>query len=174
MEEIWKPYPLDNRYLVSNTGFVKGPKGTILKGSVSNGYYRIGLYNGKQTPKYKFVHRMVLETFCPIENSKDLVVNHKDGNRLNNSLDNLEWCTQKENVIHARDVLKVRYKTEQAHEANKRPIKMVDAETREEKIFYSIGECADFIGLARNTITYYLKNGKPHKILKKYFYYLTN
>lgn len=169
MEEIWKPYPLDNRYLVSNTGFVKGPKGHILHGSITNGYYRIGIYNGKETPKYKFVHRMVLETFCPIKNSEELVVNHKDGNRLNNSLDNLEWCTQKENVIHARDILKISYVTEPAHEARKIKIKMTDIITKEEKIFNSIQECADNLGIKYQTIQYYLKTGGIYKKGLKFF-----
>ena len=99
MEE-WKNYPFDTRYQVSNYGNIKGQKGNILKGSINNaGYKRIGLYSdGKAV--FKFVHRMVMETFSPCANSDDLIVNHKDGNKLNNSVDNLEWTTSAENKRH--------------------------------------------------------------------------
>ena len=104
MEE-WKNYPLDVRYQVSNYGNVKGQKGNILKGSINNaGYKRIGLYSdGKAV--FKFVHRMVMETFSPCANSDDLIVNHKDGNKLNNNVDNLEWVTPSENQKHRQKIL---------------------------------------------------------------------
>lgn len=47
------------------------------------------------------VHRLVLETFNPVKNMKDLQVNHIDGNKSNNNLTNLEWCSRKENMQHA-------------------------------------------------------------------------
>lgn len=50
------------------------------------------------------VHRVVLETFCPVENMEDLDVNHIDGDKLNNNLNNLEWCTKHENMQHAMKI----------------------------------------------------------------------
>lgn len=47
------------------------------------------------------VHRLMMETFCPIEGMENLQVNHIDGNKKNNSLSNLEWTTPKENIAHA-------------------------------------------------------------------------
>jgi hypothetical protein len=71
-----------------------------LKGQISkNGYltYNISIDGEKHR---LYAHRMVAETFLPrIENKTQ--VNHKDGNKLNNSLDNLEWVTCKENINHA-------------------------------------------------------------------------
>lgn len=55
--------------------------------------------NGKD--KKLFAHRIVLETFCPVENMENLQVNHIDGDKTNNNLSNLEWCTQSENQKHA-------------------------------------------------------------------------
>lgn len=64
------------------------------------GYMKVSLWIDNKY-KNKFVHRLVMETFCPIDNMNNLQVNHKDGNKKNNHLSNLEWCTQSENQKHA-------------------------------------------------------------------------
>ena len=46
-------------------------------------------------------HRVVLSTFCPLLDDSNYQVNHIDGNKSNNNLSNLEWCTCKENIQHA-------------------------------------------------------------------------
>lgn len=51
--------------------------------------------------KRKLVHRLVLMTFNPVENMENLQVNHIDGNKRNNNISNLEWCTLEENMKHA-------------------------------------------------------------------------
>ena len=84
---------------VSNFGEVKS-HGKIIKGEItSGGYCRVHVsHKGVQ---YKFlVHRLVAEAF--ILNPKRLPeVNHIDGNKQNNSVDNLEWCTRSQNTSHA-------------------------------------------------------------------------
>ena len=84
---------------VSNFGEVKS-HGKIIKGEItSGGYCRVHIsHKGVQ---YKFlVHRLVAEAF--ILNPKRLPeVNHIDGNKQNNSVDNLEWCTRSQNTSHA-------------------------------------------------------------------------
>jgi len=115
MEEIWKEMPNFNGiYMASNTGIVKsldhfcksknGGKriqiGRVLKTTISKkGYFQISLsLNG--TRLHTGVHRLVALAFIP--NTLNLPqVNHKDGNKLNNNIENLEWCTNKENCIHA-------------------------------------------------------------------------
>lgn len=49
------------------------------------------------------VHRLLMLTFCPVIGSENLQVNHKNGEKLDNRLENLEWCTHKENLRHAWD-----------------------------------------------------------------------
>jgi len=74
-------------------------KGKLLKPSIDGGYKRVAIMlNGKL--KTKKVHRLVAEHFCINDNPLN-VVNHKDGNKLNNNADNLEWVSHKENVRHA-------------------------------------------------------------------------
>jgi hypothetical protein len=92
-----------DNYCINPNGIVYGKNGKILKQRKSEGYRNVVLYiNGIK--HVKSVHRLVAENFIkkPLHKS---IVNHKDGNRSNNCVDNLEWCTQSENVIHAFDVL---------------------------------------------------------------------
>jgi hypothetical protein len=99
MSEVWKPIKgFEDCGQISDTGRIKGKYGKIRKTFVSNnGYERVGLYGGDITVG---VHRLVAMTFC--DGYQDgLVVNHKDGDKLNNAANNLEWVTQSENVIHA-------------------------------------------------------------------------
>ena len=74
-------------------------KGKQMKTTLANnGYLVVGLYKDKK-PYQKLVHRLVAETFIENPDNK-LTVNHIDSNKQNNMVDNLEWATQKENVMH--------------------------------------------------------------------------
>ena len=111
--EIWitiKDFP---QYKISNFGNVmsyKNPlKPTLLKGQITKkGYKNYHLRDKNGNSYTKQAHRLVLENFLPCENMEQLDVNHKDENKLNNHLENLEWLTHKENVNyktgHARAV----------------------------------------------------------------------
>jgi hypothetical protein len=75
-------------------------KSIIMKQKLEkNGYLRIGLRDGRKSKSFS-VHRLVLEAFSG--NRPNLQVNHKDGNKTNNNLGNLEWCTARENYHHAK------------------------------------------------------------------------
>jgi hypothetical protein len=77
-------------------------KGTLLKPSISDGYLYFHLRDGEGGRHNKYMHRLLCVAFLP--NHKNYpCVNHKDSNRANNSLDNLEWCTQQQNIQHAYD-----------------------------------------------------------------------
>lgn len=86
-------------YKVTCTGEILNKRGHCIKQTVMNaGYYMVKLYkNGKGVGKN--VHRIVAIAFLPNDDDKPLV-NHKDGNRLNNDVNNLEWCTRSENMKH--------------------------------------------------------------------------
>ena len=97
--EIWKTF--NENYEVSNLGNVRNKKtGKKKKPSMnSSGYYIFGSFlKGKRTNIY--VHRAVMFSFKG-KPKEGLVVNHKDGNKLNNNLNNLEYVTVRENSIHA-------------------------------------------------------------------------
>jgi hypothetical protein len=116
MQEIWKDVVgFEGLYKVSNLGNVIGAGKSWVWGMYNNittrpeseskksidtcGYYQVWLSkNGRG--KHYLVHRLIAKAFLDNpENKKD--VNHKNGNKLDNVLDNLEWATRSENIIHA-------------------------------------------------------------------------
>lgn len=103
--EILKPIQgYENRYLISSYGRVWSIRGKKwLKYSVpSNGYAQIILCVNFHK-KARMIHRLVAETFLPKIEGKEYV-NHKDGNKLNNNINNLEWCTCSENQQHVNEM----------------------------------------------------------------------
>ena len=93
MEE-WKDIKgYEGLYQISNKGRVKSlyNKSKILRPGKRKGYFFVWLYKNKKRKQYS-IHRLVAEHF--LLNPDNLpVVNHKDENKLNNNVENLEWCT---------------------------------------------------------------------------------
>ena len=123
-KEIWKDIKgFEGLYQVSNMGEVKSLdrkviqyngynyseriyKGKMLKSAISrNGYKRVVLQN-VNAKKNCCVHRLVAEAFIPNPNNL-LIINHKDENKLNNQVENLEWCTQSYNINYGNRNKKV-------------------------------------------------------------------
>ncbi len=99
LKEEWKSIFNFPNYQISNFGNICSIKtGKRLKPWDSKGYLRIGLYKTKDRCHFKSVHRLILETFIGPSN---LQCNHIDGNKHNNKLSNLEYCTGSQNLIHA-------------------------------------------------------------------------
>ena len=97
-QEEWKYIKNSNEYEISTLGNIRR-NGRNLKISDKPIYKIIRL---KLDDKYKtyYIHRLVAETFIPNKDKKEFV-NHIDGNKHNNSVSNLEWCTRQENEVHA-------------------------------------------------------------------------
>ena len=137
-EELWKEWPEDPRIMVSNKGNVvsykRGAPYPLKVGHSGSGYQMVGADRQSQ-----FVHKMVADTW--LENPNHLTeVNHIDGDKNNNSAENLEWTTHSENMRHA-------YRTGLNKSA--KPIRIV--ETGE--TFESLAECARQIGCTQQNIS---------------------
>lgn len=118
MEEIWKLIENSKNYFISNLGNVKKcyqeltPKGykryysvrdKILKPDTSvRGYCVVKIVYNDNTTKRERIHRLVAKYFIDNPNNYNQV-NHKDGNKNNNSYLNLEWCDSSYNLKHAKD-----------------------------------------------------------------------
>lgn len=87
---------------VSRDGRVMNERGRVLRGHITSKGYVV-VWCGDKKRKV-FAHRLVTATFIPNPDSKPFI-NHIDGNRRNNKMENLEWCTQQENLSEHRRVV---------------------------------------------------------------------
>lgn len=105
--ELWKDIKNADNYEVSNYGQVRNKTTQyILKPRIcKTGYYQVSIrLNGLSKFKNQYIHRLVAEAWLPNPESKPSV-NHKDGDKNNNCVDNLEWMTYAEQQAHRTDIL---------------------------------------------------------------------
>lgn len=145
---MWKEIKDFPNYSVSDKGEIKNNKRNKKLSIAYNqdGYAIVQLWKNNKGYMRR-VHRLVLEAFSPIENSEKYEVNHKDCNIKNNSLDNLEWCTSKENTD---------YRLSLNHKRGKRV--QVKYLTGEIETYPSILECARHFNVDQKTIQHYIEN----------------
>jgi hypothetical protein len=147
--EEWKEIVINNvkqeGYYVSNLGRFKNKKGVIMKDYKPHhsGY----IYLRVNIQKYA-LHRLVAQTFIPNPENKPFV-NHIDGNKTNNSADNLEWCTCSENNLHNHKIGLIKVYT--------RKIIQYDLEMNEINVFNSIKEASEKLNISLSCIKDVLK-----------------
>ena len=155
MEEKFILLPFDDKYAISNKGKIINVKNNKqLKTFINkNGYEYVQLSTNGKRRTYR-IHRLVAQCFI---NNNELkpYANHIDGNKLNNCVENLEWCTAKENDNNARNNnLKIQNK----------PILAINIKNGDKIVFSSLSECARFLNTNKGSIHRTLKGRrKAHK-----------
>lgn len=153
---------LNNLYLVSDTGIIKKSKTRkILKTKLNEKGYEIVVIMIKGKKHILRVHRLVAKAFIPNPNNLPQV-NHIDGNKLNNCVNNLEWVTNEENYAHAIKNNLIR--------KDIKPIALyIDGE--EIKSYSNIRDASKKTLTPYNTIYYSLKHSKhKHKKTKNIYW----
>lgn len=100
LKRDWKQIPDHPDYYASLSGEIVGKHRRIMIGRVDRcGYKNVILREGSLN-KQHLAHRLIAETFIDKPEGKNFI-NHKDGNKVNNAVDNLEWVTKSENTLHS-------------------------------------------------------------------------
>lgn len=185
IEEIWKDIKnYEGYYQISNLGNVRSVD-RMVKGRYDNYYIKQGqlivpCYN-KRVNIYEVhlkkdgqrkcckIHRLVAEAFIPNDDPMiKTTVNHKDGNRANNCVDNLEWCSYSENEKHAYSVLN---RTINSVGCKKRECISIEKDTGKEITHDSIAAASRYTGISETQIR---RIACGECINSKYFFTLKN
>lgn len=183
MEEIWKDIKgYESLYQVSNMGRIKSlerykenhsklqkVEEKIKTINIKNsGYQFVQLYKNN---KYKnlMVHRLVAQAFIPNVDNKPQI-NHIDGNKLNNNVTNLEWCTNSENEKHAWNTglkqctEKLKETTRKTNKEYKsKPINQLDLQGNYIRTWLNAHEASRHLGIDRSTISQCCRGSRRNK-----------
>lgn len=159
--EQWKYVIVDGieyrNYLISSYGRVFSTRRNKLMTVNDNGigYLQCHLRLGENKTSFLLVHRLVAEAFIPNDDKTKNIVNHKDEfDKHNNCVDNLEWCTQSENVL---------YGTAQARRkiAVSKKVHIFDLSGKLICDFESAVASLDFLGISKDYLYRCIKKNKP-------------
>ena len=155
-------------YEIDECGVVYSLYNNIVLKHIINtrGYAQVNLFNGKS--RLLRVHRLVAETFIENPNNFDQI-NHKDGNRTNNHISNLEWCNCAHNIQHSYDCLgrksPMKGKFDSLHNRSK-PINQINHDNTICQQFGSASEASRQTGYCLQSIAFAARKKKLYKGFK--------
>lgn len=154
-------FQINKDYYINEIGEIYSTKNSQVKKMKTNisshGYFNVRLMiDGKS--KMLYIHRLLAIAFISNPENKPCV-NHKDGNKLNNSISNLEWATYSENNKHAFDnglkkpsIVLSRFKN----------VIVTSLDGFIIGVFENIKECADYLGINQRRVSEFLSNKRTH------------
>lgn len=143
-DEIWQNITLQETTIgISTCGRIKFPNGRISYGSQHQDYRRTNIKG-----KNYYMHRLVCTVYNPLENYEGLEINHKDRNKANNNINNLEWCTRSENIKHEVQTSR----RDKSKEGGCRKVSQLDSNGKVINIFPSITEAFKRTGVVKTSI----------------------
>lgn len=167
-KEEWKDVPrFEGLYEASRNGEIKSKKrygtpGGILKQYVDRkGYLKVVLYKNN-IPHYMTVHQIVAQTFIPNPENKE-TVNHINNIKTDNRVENLEWCTIKENLMHSHKQHRQRI--------NAVPILAINKKTGKQKRFFSQHEAARQLHVCQTDISKIIRKAIERTSIKDWEFY---
>lgn len=145
-------------YTITSDGEIYSDNSGLMKTRNKKGTeYQIINLSKLDSSKQTFrIHRLVLMAFNPVENMDSLEVNHKDGNKKNNKLENLEWCTRIENQQHAYTTGLAKGRRGEKSNFAKLTNNDIQKIFEMRKLGKTQKEIADIIGCTRSNISYIL------------------
>lgn len=161
--EIWKDIPgYEGYYKASDKGNIKSlvfqsnlynkkiKREKVLKQKIGkDNTCRIELWKDGEHKTWS-VHRLIGMTFLENKNYKELTINHKDGNRQNNNVDNLEWVSLADNIRHG-------FKNKLY--SNQKETTIIDKNNNKKYVFNSMSSASAFIGFKEKYISGKIKKG---------------
>ena len=152
IEEQWLDISgYEGLYQISNFGRVKSfyfKNPHILKPHKVKGYSNVELYKNKKKKQF-YIHRLVMENFCPIENMNVLDVNHKDEDKSNNHISNLEWMTHKDNLNYGSRAEKARMKMQGKNSSRSKKVRCIEKDV----IYEALREAERQLGIPATNIS---------------------
>lgn len=181
IKEIWKPIKgYEGLYEISSLGRVKSLeryvannggkyliKERILKPTKNQYGYLYVVISKNNINKHKLIHRLVAETFISNKHSKR-TINHINGIKTDNTLENLEWCTHKENIQKAWEnglykiSEKQRINGRTRGKNNSKPVVQLDLENNVIKVWDSITKARDTLKISATAISNCARNKKSY------------
>ena len=144
-KEIWKDIEgYEGLYQISNLGRIR--KYIILRQFLSHKGYLTTQLSKENKSKTFLVHRLVAKTFIPKIDGKNQI-NHKDGNKINNKVENLEWCTQKENINYSQ-------KINSSYNDRNKEVQQFDKNNKLLATYKSISDASRITGIKVSSISY--------------------
>lgn len=155
-----------DREVITSNGNIMHYKGKMLKLRQKNGYSYALLCNKKEQTMR--VHRLVAMAFIPTDNDS-MQVNHKNGNKSDNRVENLEWCTASENQKHSYHTLnRKRSSAWKGIKGDKHPISKRVIDISNGMVYSSIKECALRNNINRRTLNNMLSGHRTNKTTFRY------